>query len=524
MGRGRGSRARPTHCCPSWPPCRCEAVLTLHPSAIRQQWRGPHCQQGPLPLSRYQQRVEAHLPRTRARWYPPPCRTRGQSGQHFRLPLPWSCPYIPSKLPSSHRAQHLLAATRPPESTHLLVSPAHGFRLLPPAAAGGPAVREDVGQLHILPSPLRPPVPAEDRIFAWRGVNSPPPSTISHPLVTHLADIASRASLREGTLAGYGSGLRKFHLFCDIFSIPEALRLPASYELLHSFCLWSVADPSDTDVALAGPIPFEPISVTAAAKYLDAVRAWHLAQGWQPPISEDDRKRINWSLRGLANLQLGRRRRPPRPPVTLHMLADLKQTLRLTDPFEACIWAIAACAFWGLMRFGEATVRSRSQFRPTHNLKRSDAFFGWDLDGKEYARLDLPTAKTARPGEIQHIFLVRQDSLCPIDAIRNLASVVPALASDPLFSWRDNLGDIRPMVRDTALSFINGRFTSLGYGTTFGHSFRIGGASFYLSQKVDPEVVRIMGRWRSLAYQVYIRAFEQVASRHTAHLPSNYGL
>ncbi|KAI0732584.1 hypothetical protein C8Q72DRAFT_743636, partial [Fomitopsis betulina] len=55
------------------------------------------------------------------------------------------------------------------------------------------------------------------------------------------------------------------------------------------------------------------------------------------------------------------------------------------------------------------------------------------------------------------------------------------------------------------LSFINRHFSALGYGTTFGHSFRIGGASFYLSQKVDPEIVRIMGCWRSLAYQVYIR-------------------
>lgn len=80
------------------------------------------------------------------------------------------------------------------------------------------------------------------------------------------------------------------------------------------------------------------------------------------------------------------------------------------------------------------------------------------------------------------------------------------------------------MVRDTAMSFINARLTGLGYGTTFGHSDRIGGVSFYLSQKVDPEVVRILGRWRSLAYQVYIRAFEQVASQHVAHLASNYGL
>ncbi|KAI0732583.1 hypothetical protein C8Q72DRAFT_774125, partial [Fomitopsis betulina] len=189
---------------------------------------------------------------------------------------------------------------------------------------------------------LRPPVPAEERIFAWRGVTSAPLSTIAHPLVLHLADVASHASLREKSLSSYGSGLQKFHLFCDIFSIPEVDRLPASYELLHSFCLWAVADPGENEVSMSGDILFEPIIVDVASKYLSAIRAWHLAQGWPPPLSDDDRKHISWSLRGLANLQMGKRTRPPHPPVTLHMLAALKQTLHLDDPFEACIWAIAA--------------------------------------------------------------------------------------------------------------------------------------------------------------------------------------
>ncbi|KAI0348853.1 hypothetical protein OH77DRAFT_1415895, partial [Trametes cingulata] len=69
----------------------------------------------------------------------------------------------------------------------------------------------------------------------------------------------------------------------------------------------------------------------------------------------------------------------------------------LSDPFEACIWAIATSAFWGLMHFGEATVRSCTAFKPARHLKRSDALFGQDLDSKDYARLDLLTAKTARP-------------------------------------------------------------------------------------------------------------------------------
>lgn len=381
--------------------------------------------------------------------------------------------------------------------------------------------------IPLAPSPLRPDVPSAERIFAWHGTRNPPAAvTPAHPFLTLLAGAASSASLKASTLASYGAGLRKFHVFCDIFGVAEDERMPASFELLHSFVLWATADADILDDSLreaAEGIPLEPISVSAASKYLDAVRAWHVVQGWEPPISEPQRMRLNWTMRGIANLQASRRSRPPRPPISLHMLAALKAALDLGRPFDACLWALAASAFWGLMRFGEVTVKSRGTFSTAHHLARKHALFGVDLDGRPYARLDLPSAKTAKAGEVQHVFLVRQNTLCPLEALRNLASVVPAGADDPLFSWRDVRGDIRPMTRELALRAINDRFRALGLSSTFGHSFRIGGASFLLSQGVDPEVVRLMGRWKSLAYEVYIRAFEQVASRHTENLAANYG-
>ncbi|KIJ37156.1 hypothetical protein M422DRAFT_178425, partial [Sphaerobolus stellatus SS14] len=132
--------------------------------------------------------------------------------------------------------------------------------------------------------------------------------------------------------------------------------------------------------------------------------------------------------------------------------------------------------------------------------------------------LDLPSAKTARLGKKQSIFLTEQGELCPLAALQNLFTVVPARATDPLFCWQDEKGNIRPLVKQSAIKFINAILTSWGWGTMFGHSFRIGGASYYLAQKVDPEIIRIAGRWRSLAYETYIRAFEQTASKHMSGL------
>ncbi|KIJ48843.1 hypothetical protein M422DRAFT_99636, partial [Sphaerobolus stellatus SS14] len=249
------------------------------------------------------------------------------------------------------------------------------------------------------------------------------------------------------------------------------------------------------------------VSVATIKKYLSAVRAWHIVQGWPTPLSDQDQITIGFSLRGLENIQAGKRSRPPRPPIVPRMLSALKLSLHLNQPYGACVWAMSTCAFWGMMRSSECCVKSQNKFDGSRHLKRSDVHFGTDLDGKPYARLDLPSAKTAKPGKKQSVFLTKQGELCPLAALHNLFRVVPARASDPLFSWRDNQNKIRPLVKQSTIKFINDILSGLGWGTSFGHSFRIGGASYYLAQKVDPEIIRIAGRWRSLAYETYIRAF-----------------
>ena len=380
-------------------------------------------------------------------------------------------------------------------------------------------VERGTGSSSLQPSMLRPACRAEDRIFQWKGINCPPASTISDPTIQAIALLATRHSLRDAS--SYGSGLRKFHIFCDIFSIREGDRLPASFEVIHSFALWAATDPEALDPALRGDTHFEPVAVTTVQKYVSAVRAWHIVQGWPEPLSDTDHERINWSLRGLQNI-FGKRSRPVRPPITIPMLRALKLSLSLTEPFDACVWAMAASAFWGMMRFGEVSVCSRGDFWGDRHLKRSDVFIGRDLDSRKYMRLDLPSAKTAAMGEIQSVFVTVQTAsgLCPVEALDNLARVTPAGASDPLFSWRDNRGEIHPMVRDKALARINAILQAWGWGTSFGHFFWIGGASFYLAQKISPEIVRIAGRWKSLAYETYIRAFELIANRHLGNLPS----
>ena len=313
------------------------------------------------------------------------------------------------------------------------------------------------------------------------------------------------------------------HCHClTIFSITEAERLPASTELIYSFLLWAVSEPLPNDPLYQDGTPFETVSVATARKYMSAIRAWHIAQNWPPPLSEASSAAILAGIRGMENIQAGTRRRPPRPPITLVMLFTLKSALDLSNPFDACLWAQATCAFFGLMRFGEVSVSSRAAFDPIKHLTRKDLTFATDLNGRPYARLRLPSAKTARPGETQDVFLVEQAGLCPLEALHNPLALVLAPLDAPLFSWLDSKGQVRPTVKATALSKINTILSAAGFGNAFGHSFRIGGASFYLAKGVPPEVIRIHGRWRSLAYEVYIRSFEQIASTHLANQTADH--
>ena len=123
----------------------------------------------------------------------------------------------------------------------------------------------------------------------------------------------------------------------------------------------------------------------------------------------------------------------------------------------------------GIMDFGEVSVKSRGAFDIVKHLTRKDAHFGFDLDGKPY----------------------------------------------------DSHRLIQPMVKSKAIGCVNAIIKAWGWGTAFGHSFWISGASHYLSQKVSPEIIHIAGHWHSLAYEVYIRAFKQVASHHLGGLLSH---
>ena len=295
LGRSSSSRAWPTPSYPIPPPKRHE-----HTSTFRQFWNCFYCEQGPIPEQGNKQDSKARIFTPSKRQHPTKCNICLKSRKHCRCTLLRSDFGVPPRFPLSSYKSHCFTSRSPIGQAYpLLVA----TLLTPPITPQSPDLpRAANGLLQLHPSPLRPNCKADERIFNWVGINTPPATTIDSPVIRYLADLANHASLRD--TGSYGSGLRNFHIFCDVFSIPESQWLPASFQVLYSFALWAATDTESIDPLLLGNTQFEPVSVGVIKKYLSAVRACHIAQGWPAPLEADhDRIQVNWSLRSLENLQ-----------------------------------------------------------------------------------------------------------------------------------------------------------------------------------------------------------------------------
>lgn len=138
-----------------------------------------------------------------------------------------------------------------------------------PALPGGFPTASSRSDMH-LPTYLH-----DQRLFLWKGVNTLPPSTVAIPLLERLAKLAAWYSLRD--TGSYGLGIRKFHVFCDIFSVPEGDRLPAAFPSFIHLRFGQSQIPSK--LSNVEDVPFEPVAPSTARKYLAAaICARHIAQ------------------------------------------------------------------------------------------------------------------------------------------------------------------------------------------------------------------------------------------------------
>ncbi|KAJ7652865.1 DNA breaking-rejoining enzyme [Mycena polygramma] len=357
--------------------------------------------------------------------------------------------------------------------------------------------RKPTRENEIAASIYRPHVAAVDRILLW---------TTPHSLIAQHrrdAEVSPRLqvmmfkdllhSTEHDTRQAYGAGLLRYNQFCDREGIPEGRRMPASDILLGAFI-------SDHSGQLSGK---------GIRNWLNGLRLWHIyndaewhgKDGWLPGIVKAaDKKGVPF-------------KRPPRGPVTLDHLRELRRHLDLTKPRDAAIWAAALAAFWGCRRLGELLIKSLAKFSTVHHVTRSTRFSRRlvnILAARLYVRFHLPWTKTTGILGGDTIFTATGDEFCPVWALDNHLAINHSPDRDtPMFSFRDGSG-WSPLLKHQFLNFSSNIFESENLEKVFGHSYRIGGSLKLLLDGVAPEVVMKVGGWTSLRFLIYWRRLEEV--------------
>ena len=185
--------------------------------------------------------------------------------------------------------------------------------------------------------------------------------------------------------------------------------------------------------------------------------------------------------------------RPPRVPITIWVLHALVKFLgaKDTSPF-----ALACVGVFGLFRGGELAYKG-----PKHSvLKRGNVTWLDDM-----VIIHLAESKTDFERKGVDVKLYKNSSLvCPYTWLR--ASWDQALLKDtdaPLFQLPSGL----PITYAFMLVWVKAMMAHLGVpAARVGlHSFRIGGATSLAMLGVPAHIIKIFGRWESLAYQLYVQ-------------------
>jgi len=129
----------------------------------------------------------------------------------------------------------------------------------------------------------------------------------------------------------------------------------------------------------------------------------------------------------------------------------------------------------------------------------------------------LPFTKTTGSKGAK-VVLCRQSACCdPVACVENNVAVNCLGPAHPLFAYRSIQG-VLCLTKKSFLRRCWKVWSIAGHPNVSGHSFRIGGTTELLLRGVAPDVVKIMGRWKSDAFLRYWRSVEAVALLHAEYL------
>jgi hypothetical protein len=215
-----------------------------------------------------------------------------------------------------------------------------------------------------------------------------------------------------------------------------------------------------------------------------------------------DDAQVHAALTGATSLAPPSSKRPKREPFTTTLIEVLFSKLDPLDPLDASVRSCLSNSFFTLVRGGEFTVPSLDGFDPAIHIKRSDVREKQDRHGHLVTQFTLPRTKCSKDGE--DVYCAAQPSTVnPIAELNNQFAINDPPADAHLFAYRHG-NSHRPLTKRTFINRINTIASSQGLPSLKGHGIRIGGTLEYLLRRVPFDVVKLMGRWSSEAFVLYL--------------------
>lgn len=302
-----------------------------------------------------------------------------------------------------------------------------------------------------------------------------------------LARDLVNSSLAPSTKRVYSSGQRRYLEFCKSGSLPP---FPLAEDQLCTY----VAHLYDEGL-LHGTIK----------GYLSAIRHLQILQGLGDPFVSP-LPLLEYALRGVKLRQAKSRETKPkkRLPMTMDIMDKLRNFWSKEDKSydSIMLWAASCMCFYGFLRSGEVTVASMAEFDPEGHLCEGDVALD-DLENPAVVRVHIKASKTDPFRLGVFVFIGKTDNnRCPVAAIAAYLAV-RGRADGPFFRWTSGL----PLSREAFVKGIRKALSASGMDVSgySGHSFRIGAATAAAAAGLEDSLIKTLGRWRSSAYQTYVR-------------------
>lgn len=299
--------------------------------------------------------------------------------------------------------------------------------------------------------------------------------------------------LAASTQKCYQSGQHRFLSFCQQVNLQP---LPATENTIALF------------IAHLGS---QQISYKTIKSYLAAVRHLHISHGLSF-VGASPRSQL--IIRGIRRVQ-GDPPTAPRLPITPALLRVIKAKLAANplDYDNQLYWAAMCLAFFGFLRCGELTIPNHQPFDPAVHMSIQDITVDANPPGLS---VHIKASKTDpfRLGVTLHLGQTGVD-LCPVAAMSDFLSV-RGTSPGPLFRFRDGSG----LHRQQLVTTLRSALTDQGFNSSqyCGHSFRIGAATTAAQNGIADCTIKMLGRWESTAYQLYVRTPRTDLASYTSKL------